>query len=214
MIKFPQRAGNPRQHARQFLGLARALFVKHPAIGFEKRPVKSLRREFIRKPCIARAKRHTQSRRINRLLFHIGRKGSGQPIAAFKPRVNGVQRHTLQKLRNIRIVVNDAKPARPILQILQRLGIGLRSVGMIHPLHDRPRRVTGPLRPRPLDLLVQRFNAKAIRRPACQLFNAFAFQDCGHAGPPHVQGRVRKIIHSCDASAPNLPCQSAPVLAK
>ena len=52
-----------------------------------------------------------------------------------------------------------------------------------------------PLRPCPLNLLIQRFNANAIRRPARQLFSAFAFQNGGHAGLPHIQSRVRKIIH-------------------
>ena len=174
LIKFPQRANNLRQNTSQLLRFARPLFMKHAAIGLKKRPLESLRHQFFYKS--PRSPNETsQPRRINRLLSHIGGKSLGQPVAAFKPRVNGMQRHTLQNARNIRIPVNDAKPARPIFQIIQRLGIGLHAIGMIHPLHDSPRRMFRPLRARALNLLIQRFNAKAIRRPAHQFFSAFTF---------------------------------------
>ena len=106
-----------------------------------------------------------------------------------------MQRHILQNPRNISIFQNDGKSTRTIFQIIQRLGIGLHSIGMIHPLQDGPWRMIFPVRPRALNLLIQRFNANAIRRLAHQLFSAFTFQDCGHAGLPHLHRRFRKIIH-------------------
>lgn len=202
MIKFPQSADNLRQNAGQLLRFTRALLMKHAAIGLKKRPFESLRCQFF---CIARPKRHAQPRRINRLRFHVGRKRLGQPVAALNPRVNGMQRHALQHARKIGPAVDDAKPARPVFQIIQRLGIGLHPIGMIHPQHDGPRRVAGPLRPRTLNLLVQRFNADAVHRPACQLFRAFAFENGGDAGLPHLQSRVGKIFHPHDASVQICP---------
>jgi hypothetical protein len=93
------------------------------------------------------------------------------------------------------------RSASAILQIIERLGIGFRCIGMIDPLHDGPWPMRGPLGAWAFQLLIQRLDGNAVRRAANQLVCTFALENGGHAGLPHLPRWLRKITHGRNASA-------------